>query len=126
MKRRDFLGMTAAGVAGLAAWPGGAEAAGVSRAFLAHPHLLGILRDDAVVARLGRAYRDAVPAERTAHALEAALLAEAPAAPIASARVWVDAQVQRDFDAGRTVTLDGWVLSVTEARQAALFSLWVG
>ena len=126
MKRRDFLGMTAAGVAGLAAWPGGAEAAGFSRAVLAHPRLLDIVRDEAIVTRLGRAYRDAVPAERTAHALEAALLAEAPAAPPAAARAWLDAHVQRDFDAGRTVTLDGWVLSVTEARQAALFSLWVG
>jgi hypothetical protein len=35
----------------------------------------------------------------------------------------VDTAVQRDFAAGRTVMLDGWVLAVTEARQCALFSL---
>jgi len=34
-----------------------------------------------------------------------------------------DAQIRGDFAAGRTVVIDGWVLSVTEARQAALFSL---
>ena len=32
-------------------------------------------------------------------------------------------QVRDDFAAGRTVVVDGWVLSATEARQCALFSL---
>jgi hypothetical protein len=31
--------------------------------------------------------------------------------------------IRDDFAAGRTVLVDGWVLSVTEARQAALYSL---
>jgi hypothetical protein len=35
----------------------------------------------------------------------------------------IDDQIRDDFTAGRTVVVDGWVLSVTEARQAALFSL---
>jgi len=35
----------------------------------------------------------------------------------------VNEQVQLDFARGRTVMLNGWVLSVTEARQCALFSL---
>jgi hypothetical protein len=34
--------------------------------------------------------------------------------------------IQRDFAEGRTVLLDGWVLSVTEARQCALYSLLPG
>jgi hypothetical protein len=126
MKRRDFLGITAAGVAGLTAWPGSTDAAGVPRATLAHPHLLNILRDDGVVAELGRSYRNAVPAESTAAALEAAILGEAPAPPPASPKAWLTDQVARDFATGRTVTLNGWVLALTEARQAALFSLWIG
>ena len=32
-------------------------------------------------------------------------------------------QVRRDFAEGRTVEVQGWVLSVTEARQCALYSL---
>jgi hypothetical protein len=35
----------------------------------------------------------------------------------------VDRRVQADFDQGRTVMLRGWILSQTEARQCALFSL---
>jgi hypothetical protein len=31
--------------------------------------------------------------------------------------------VRDDFARGRTIVIDGWVLSVTEARQCALFSL---
>jgi hypothetical protein len=126
MKRRDFLGMTAAGVTGLAAWQSGSvEAAGVARATLAHPDLLGVLRDERLVADLGRRYREVVPAERTAPALEAAILADAPASSSVAPRAWLADLVQRDFEAGRLVTLDGWVLSVTEARQSALFSLWI-
>jgi len=32
-------------------------------------------------------------------------------------------KVQQDFDQNKTIVVDGWVLSVTEARQCALFSL---
>ena len=31
--------------------------------------------------------------------------------------------VHDDFDDGRTVVVDGWILSATEARQCALYSL---
>jgi hypothetical protein len=124
MKRRDFIGITAAGVAGLA-WPGTSAADAVTRATLAHPHLLDVLRDERLVADLGRRYRETMPAEDDPRALEAAILADAPAAPPTSARAWLDDQVQRDFATGRTVTLNGWVLSLTEARQSALFSLWI-
>jgi hypothetical protein len=121
MKRRDFIGITAAGVAGLA-WPGTSGAVdGVTRATLAHPHLLDVLRDERLVADLGRRYRETVPAEDDPRALEAAILADAPT----SAHTWLDDQVQRDFATGRTVTLNGWVLSLTEARQSALYSLWI-
>jgi hypothetical protein len=39
------------------------------------------------------------------------------------ARLDSRALVARDFADGHTVLVDGWVLSVTEARQCALFSL---
>jgi|SRR5689334_2242038 len=35
----------------------------------------------------------------------------------------IPARVRYDFETGRTVLVNGWVLSVTEARQCALFSL---
>jgi len=124
MKRRDFLGITAVGVAGLAC-PGEAAAGAVSRATLAHPHLLDLLRDEQLVAALGRRYRTAVPSESEAHVLEAAILAHAPADASAEPRRWLADRIQQDFARGETVTIDGWVLSRTEARQAALYSLWI-
>lgn len=112
MNRRKFLGMAAAGAAGLAL--PAARARESADAALAHPRLLEILRDERAVRELGRRYRETVPAENAAPALTQA---------IRESRAQVDAQIQRDFSAGRTVTLNGWVLSVTEARQCALFSL---
>ena len=35
----------------------------------------------------------------------------------------IDDQIRDDFESGRITVVDGWLLSVTEARQAALFSL---
>jgi hypothetical protein len=125
MKRRDFLGISAAGVAGLA-WPGTSAAAlGVPRATLAHPHLLDVLHNERLVGELGRRYREDVPSEDDAQVLEAAILAGAPANVGSAPRAWLGDQVQRDFAGGRTVTVNGWVLSLTEARQAALYSLWI-
>ena len=124
MKRREFIGLTAVGAAGLA-WPGAAAADDVTRATLAHPHLLNVLRDERLVAELGRRYRETVPAEDDPRALEAAILTDRGAPPSPSVRPWLDAQVQHDFASGRTVTLNGWVLSLTEARQSALFSFWI-
>jgi len=36
---------------------------------------------------------------------------------------YLDQKVKQDFETGNTVLVKGWVLSVTEARQCALFSL---
>ena len=35
----------------------------------------------------------------------------------------LDQKIQKDFETGNTVIIKGWILSVTEARQCALFSL---
>jgi hypothetical protein len=115
MKRRDFIGIAAAGAAGLVL-PAGARA-DVAGAALARPRLLEILRDERMVRELGQRYRENAPAENEARALADAIVRDAGAA------AWVNDRVQRDFAEGRTVTLNGWVLSVTEARQCALFSL---
>lgn len=48
---------------------------------------------------------------------------EAGALGPASSLSTLDAQITEDYGSGRTVRLDGWVLSVTEGRAAALVSL---
>jgi hypothetical protein len=75
------------------------------------------------VRELGAHYRAATPSENSADALRAALSTDSSLQKPTSKNGSFDAQIRDDFAAGRTVTVDGWVLSVTEARQAALFSL---
>jgi hypothetical protein len=130
MKRREFIGIAAVGAAGVVvptSVPGRSSVA----ASLAHPRLLAILRDEHRVAELGRHYRALVPNENAEPVLTRILqddvrgvhgeLANDPAAHSLQTRI--DRQVQADFEHGRTVMLQGWILSKTEARQCALFSL---
>lgn len=122
MKRREFIGIAAAGAAGFVLPVTVARAEAFSEP-LAHPRLLEILRDEQIVRHLGARYRERVPAERSEPALRAALARDLPAASPLALGDCADEQVQRDFAQGRTVTLNGWILSVTEARQCALYSL---
>ena len=80
---------------------------------LMRPELLDLLGPGSV-REIGRRYRELVPTESQINGLRAVLLAQ----PSALRR-----QVRDDFARGRTILVDGWLLSVTEARQCALFSL---
>ena len=130
MKRREFLGIAVAGAAGVVLPARGTPSPSVE-ATLAQPRLIAILHDAQLVRDLGRRYREVVPLENDANVLTAALITEVNASdttlPLladgATIQRGVDELVLRDFNAGRTVTLNGWILSLTEARQCALFSL---
>lgn len=125
MDRRHFITRTAAGALALGL-PGAAWATGPSAHLqtLARPALLDMLGDRRVH-DLGMHYRERYPAECDADILTAAIqgsdmpaLANAP-----TLHAYLKTAIRNDFAAGRTVLLRGWVLSVTEARQCALFSL---
>ena len=122
MNRRTFIEFAAGGAAALTV-PGTTNASEAMQAALARPRLLDLLHDKQTMCELGRMYLAAVPAESNAPALANAILAEPlPGTPTAL-RAQVNDRVQRDFDEGRIVTVGGWILSVTEARQCALYSL---
>jgi hypothetical protein len=126
MNRRQFLRVS--GTSAVAAsLTSGARGASADAAFdlraLAQPDLLSILGPEAVRA-IGVRYRELVPAENQLQALHAAILA---ARPWSSRVPWLPGPrvvelVEEDFAAGRTIFVQGWVLSATEARQTALFS----
>jgi len=119
LDRRRFIALAAAMAAGVAgsACGGGGDIRG-----LAQPDLVAVLGPD-VVRRLGQHYRESVPRESDAPRLEAAIRASRPWTARMGVRPFVVAdQVRDDFDANRTVVVDGWLLSVTEARQCALYS----
>ena len=84
---------------------------------LARPELLGALGANAV-REIGEAYRALVPAESDRASLETALRADLRAARSSS-----EDPVRADFAAGRVIVVRDWVLSRTEARQCALFSV---
>jgi hypothetical protein len=77
------------------------------------------------VREIGTQYRGAFPKENTAAALQDAITrSQHPNFPL----IWrrsIEDQIRDDFAAGRTVLIGGWVLSETEARQCALYSLSV-
>jgi hypothetical protein len=122
--RRRFLRLTTAGV--LASLTASACATGeaADARELAQPALLRMLGAERV-RELGVRYRQMVPAENREAALRAALAHEEPRGLSFpwTARSSMAQQVEDDFANGRTVLVNGWVLSATEARQCALFSL---
>ena len=127
MDRRQFLDVTATSalVAGLRTHGRGTNAdAAFDVHALAQPDLLPILGPEAV-REIGVRYRELVPAENELRALHAAILA---AQPWSSRVPWlpgpsIGAMVAEDFAAGRTIVVQGWVLSASEARQSALYSM---
>jgi hypothetical protein len=123
MDRRRFLQIAALGVVSAVAFPACERGGDTSDAAGDQPELLGMLGPERV-RELGNHYRAATPAENSADALRARLSSTDGwmHIPFIGHRSIGD-QVRADFAGGRTVLVDGWILSVTEARQAALFSL---
>ena len=109
MKRRTFIFLTVAGTASLAMPSVGCRH---ETDTLSHPEFLSRVCDAATIARIGQAYRTQAPDEAQKDKL------------IGLLRTGVDPQqIRAEYAAGNTVILKGWVLSLTEARQCALYSL---
>jgi hypothetical protein len=114
LDRRQFLSVAAAGAAlTLLGTTGVASDTSAEPIDSAPPELLVAIGADAV-REIGEAYRKLVPAESDATALRAALQA---------VRSSNEDPVRADFAAGRVIVVSDWMLSHTEARQCALFSL---
>lgn len=112
-------------IAAAPAWARPADAGSTAAGRLAEllPHAAG-------AARLGRRYLALAPAEADRRRLLDALSKDHAGLAVAS-RTGADGEIrgvvggcrQRDFVAGNTVTIDGWILSRTEARLCALVAL---
>lgn len=95
---------------------------------LQQPWFLAHLFDQDTLRALGLAYRTANPAEDSVSELTR-LLRTSPGMPGDSLagqevlRRQLQTEVVDDFSAGHIAVVDGWLLSATEARQCALFSL---
>ena len=126
MDRRRFLYLTTATVAGAFTSACAPGERGSKEADVSVPQLLAVLGAD-VVRDIGRRYRVAFADESSAPRLRASIGAShAGTGLIGRTQQSVADQVRTDFAEGRIVIVNGWVLSVTEARQCALYSILHG
>ena len=93
------------------------------------PQTLSQLLDQNSIKAIGRAFGVDRPDEYSVKKLERNLSKDAKGdyfsstTPLKEISETINRNTQGDFDDGNTLILDGWVLSLTEARQCALFSL---
>jgi hypothetical protein len=128
ISRRRFLALVAAAAAAVTL--SGSSAAVASRHERLAARLAGIFDHPASAGVVGREYLRAYPAEAGAEQLVAAIAAAIPggiaaliSAPRQDLRGLLDRATREDFTNDRIVTLQGWVLSATEARLYALAAL---
>ena len=124
LDRRAFLQGTLRTVTAIAVVGGCSSDRPYSDTALSQPAILTVL-GAARIREIGQAYRRSTPAESAAPALRAAIargaqtLRDLPWSPYPS----LDALIASDFAEDRVVFPAGWMLSVTEARQCALFTM---
>jgi hypothetical protein len=87
------------------------------------PLLFSHIVDVKTINEAGKAYRKMVSNEDDKGKLTMLLTAQNTITSKNTIQSSLDNRVKEDFKTGKTVTVSGWVLSVTEARQCALFSI---
>jgi hypothetical protein len=128
MKRRTFLLVSAGAGAALAA-PfiySNYRAMKWSNQTLIHPGALSQFCDIKHIRQIGLAYRSMVPAENSEQRLLSLLLPNKMATNLSletSADIReLEGRIREEFKEGKIISVNGWVISVTEARQCALLS----
>ena len=127
MKRRQFLYTLSFGVFE----PILPEAKGLLkpesfRSTLAHPALLSYLGDEQEIWEIGATYRRLFPSENHSERLVDAIFSATSISTLPGNQAGLERleeQIRNDFTHGRTLEINGWYLSVLEARQCALFSI---
>ena len=120
MKRKDFILITAAGLTAISI-PLAYTYLMKSEydSLLSQPQSLSLIWDNQTISDIGNRYRSQVPRENKERALVKQLLAETDSHNLALS---LEEKIKRDFETGKTIMVDGWILSITEARQCALSS----
>lgn len=107
MNRRTFIVSTSVGLAGALLLPGCESESN-------NPTSLTLIWERDTLIEIGNKYRATYPEEDNKDKL-LALVSKGNAPD-------VETKVREDFAAGKHVMVDGWMLSITEARQCALLS----
>lgn len=90
---------------------------------LRHPIDLAEICDQNALINIGNTYRRLTDENNKKH-LEELLLKDAEIHS-SEIKIGLKTKVMEDFTTGNTILIDGWLLSITEARQCALLSISV-
>ena len=92
---------------------------------LARPEFLSSICDAETVGEIGEAYLKKFPLEKTDAHLADLLLTDSTTHSVITSDfpLQLHQKITEEFITGKTVIINGWVLSQTEARQCALFYL---
>jgi hypothetical protein len=130
MRRRTFVRLTtAASIALYLPGPGCKPKASTFTRILSQPGALEHICDAQTIHQIGEAYQKEAPSENNQSELTRLLATDTSGNQIressdsAAIASYLDKRVHDDFTQNKTVVINGWVLSLTEARQCALFSL---
>lgn len=130
MKRKKFLIISAVAVAAVAV-PVAIKLSNHKKVRdrpMEEPRILGNFCNDEDIRAIGMDYRKRVPEEADKQKLVSLLLTNDSGKQINSTDIhevsdWLDKKTEQEFEADNTLVIAGWVVSVTEARQCALYSL---
>jgi ribosomal protein S8E len=92
------------------------------------PDLLGRFCEEKILKKIGTKYRQLVPAENEKRKLTDLILTDISGKKIKTSDKLhiielIDQKIHEEFAAYNIMIIDGWVITTTEARQCALFSL---
>ena len=121
MERRKFILLSGLGVSAIAipTWHYGFKTPKYDQ-LLAEPELLSHIWDSNTIGDIGKIYQEQFPDESSEEKLVKHLSNYESQESIGKD---LQQQIADDYNKGNTVMVDGWILSRTEARQCALFSL---
>ena len=124
MERRTFVRLSAYTAMALILPLANGCTSGSKEKAIAQPLFFSHLADVGTIKETGKAYRKSIPAEDNQTTLSELLLGKnTDQTDYKSIENYLARHVEQDFKTGKILTVKGWILSVTEARQCALYSI---
>jgi len=130
MNRRLFISLSGLGITAIGVSFTGLLDFDLSReSFCAKPDFLSRLSNDEALRSVGKEFLKLYPAEGSSAGLMTELYGGPlktdvlPRKDVRSIQKRLKNLIRNDFITGKTLILNGWVLSLTEARQCALFAI---
>jgi len=123
MKRRNFVLLAGMGISAIAIPTWYYKYRDLEHdQLVTQSELLSYIWDSTTISEIGSLYREKFSDENSEQKLIALLFNNDSTDLIQNTEI-LNKQITNDYKTGNTIMIDGWVLSRTEARQCALFSL---